>query len=43
MKTLNIPLEDSDYEELLKAKGEMNWRDFVLTLTKQEPKKNKEK
>ena len=32
MKTLNIPLEDAEYEELLKKKGAKNWHDFVLEL-----------
>jgi len=34
VKTLNIPLEDSNYDKLLKAKGESNWRDFVMQLVK---------
>jgi predicted CopG family antitoxin len=42
MRTINVTFEDSEYDNLLKEKGEMNWRDFILTLTK-EPKKNKEK
>ena len=32
MKTLNIPLEDAEYKKLEKAKGEMTWHDFILTL-----------
>ena len=34
MKTLNIPLEDDEYNELLNNKGDMNWHDFVMQLAK---------
>jgi len=30
MKTLNIPMEDKEYDELQKAKGDKSWREFVL-------------
>lgn len=40
MKTLNIPLEDEDYELLNEAKGqEQSWREFILTLV--EPRRKK--
>jgi len=32
MTTLNIPLEDAEYEKLLKKKGDMTWHDFIMTL-----------
>ncbi len=32
MKTLNVTFEDSEYEELLVAKGESSWREFILNL-----------
>ena len=32
MKTLNIPLEDVEYEKLLTRKGEKSWHDFILNL-----------
>ncbi len=33
MKTLNIPLEDSDYKRLSKLKGKkISWRDFILLM-----------
>ena len=33
MKTLNIPLEDKDYNILSKFKGEkISWRDFILLM-----------
>lgn len=32
MKTLNIPLEDKEFNQLEKVKGELSWHDFVLTL-----------
>lgn len=34
VKHLNIILDDKDYKRLVKAKGNMNWRDFVMQLTK---------
>jgi len=40
MKTLNIPLEDKEYEELLKRKGKISWHDFVMCLNDKEKKKN---
>lgn len=30
MKTINISFEDKEYEELLKVKGELSWRAFIL-------------
>jgi len=33
MKTLNIPLEDKDYNNLSKFKGtKISWRDFILLM-----------
>ena len=32
MKTLNIPLEDVEYQKLLDKKGEQSWHDFVMKL-----------
>lgn len=32
MKTLNIPLEDKDYNALKKVKGNKTWREFLLRL-----------
>jgi len=32
MKTLNIPLEDVDYQKLTEKKGDISWREFVLKL-----------
>ena len=34
VKHLNIILDDSDYKKLVRAKGEMNWREFVMQLVK---------
>lgn len=36
MKTLNIPLEDKEFEELEKKKGELTWREFLLNLSKED-------
>ena len=41
MKTLNIPLEDKEYEALKENKKDLSWRDYILTLVKKkEVKKN---
>jgi hypothetical protein len=32
MKTINLPLEDKDYDRLMKAKGSMTWFDFIMQL-----------
>ena len=34
MRTLNIPLEDQEYDRLLEAKGDKSWHDFVMVLVK---------
>jgi len=34
MKTINETFEDQEYEKLLKAKGSLTWREFILTLLK---------
>jgi hypothetical protein len=31
-KTLNIHLENAQYRRLVKAKGDMTWPDFIMTL-----------
>ena len=33
-KQLNVILDDQDHKELLKAKGDRSWREFIMTLTK---------
>jgi hypothetical protein len=30
MKTLNIPLEDEEYDALDKARGDLTWREFLF-------------
>lgn len=37
VKTLNIPLDENDYTRLAKAKGDLSWRDFVMTLAEVPP------
>ena len=32
MKTINVFFEDSDYEKLIKRKGKLSWREFILQL-----------
>lgn len=34
MKTLNIPLEDKVYKELIKVKGKRTWHQFIRDLIK---------
>lgn len=34
MKTLNIWVEDDEYEKLNKEKGDLNWHDFIMQLIK---------
>ena len=35
MKTLNIPLEDVDYQKLLDKKGDISWREFIMKLAEE--------
>ena len=30
MKEIRVPLDDKDYEKLVKAKGDRTWREFLL-------------
>jgi predicted CopG family antitoxin len=39
MKTINVTFEDEEFEQLNDAKGDDNWRDFILVLVK--PKKSR--
>ena len=34
MRSLNITFEDGDYAKLEKVKGDLGWREFILTLIK---------
>ena len=43
VKTLNIPLENTEYDSLDKAKGDRTWHDFVMLLVNIKIKKNGEK
>ena len=42
MKTLNIPLEDIDYDKLLKIKESkgLSWREFILLLAEEDIERN---
>lgn len=33
VKQVNISFDDEDHAKLMKAKGNMNWRDFIMKLT----------
>ena len=35
MKNINIVFTDEDHAKLTKAKGELSWHDFILTLLKE--------
>ena len=35
MKQLNITFEDSEHKKLVKAKGDMGWREFIMKLTEE--------
>lgn len=32
MKTLNIPLEDNDYNKLNSLKKKLSWKDFIMLM-----------
>lgn len=34
MKTINETFEDEEYEALIKEKGDMSWRNFILYMAK---------
>ena len=34
LKTVHIPMDDEDYDKLVKAKGEKPWLEFVMQLVK---------
>jgi len=34
MKSINVHFDDKEYEALIKEKGELSWRKFILTLVK---------
>lgn len=33
MKTINVDFEDEEFEEILKRKGSVSWRDYIIGLT----------
>lgn len=37
MKTINETFSDQEYKELIKIKGKMSWREFILLLRYYEP------
>ena len=43
MRTINVTVEDADYERLEKVKGEMGWREFIMLLATTKIKKNRDK
>ena len=43
MKTLMIPLEDSEYKTLVKAKGERTWKQYLFDrMERREDENNKQ-
>ena len=41
VKTLNVPMDDLEYERLLQKKGDMSWHDFLMLLMSIDLKKAK--
>jgi hypothetical protein len=33
VKQLNIILDDKEHEQLLRAKGERSWKEFIMSIT----------
>lgn len=40
MKSIYETFEDAEYERLIAAKGDMTWREFILTLAVKEVEMN---
>jgi len=40
MKNLVLHFEDAEFAQLVEAKGELTWREFILTLRKKEVTEN---
>ena len=38
MKQINQFFDDAEHRKLVKAKGSMNWHDFIMTLVKENEK-----
>ena len=36
MRSVTVVFEDKDFEKLEEKKGKMTWREFILTLVKEE-------
>jgi len=32
MKSISVTFEDKEFKDLLKAKGELSWHDFIMQL-----------
>ena len=41
MKTLNESFDEGEYEELVKAKGELTWREWMLLKAREQNNKKK--
>lgn len=39
MRTLNIPLEETEYIKLTINKGELSWHDYIMKLAQEEDEK----
>lgn len=36
MKSINVVFEDKEYDKLIKSKGKLSWRQFILKLTEKQ-------
>jgi hypothetical protein len=43
IRTLNVPLAESEYDELAKAKGDSTWRVWLLEVARRQAHDNKGK
>ena len=37
VKVIQVPVEDAEYERLIKNKGDDNWHDFFMQLAEDDP------
>lgn len=41
MKQINVYFDDKEYEELIKTKNNLSWHDFIIFLSKNQKKEEK--
>ena len=40
MKTINVTFTKEEHEQLIKAKGDLSWHDYIMKLTHKDGRKN---